>query len=317
VSGFQPNQRQGPWWLDLTFWVDRAYRAFCAVRDEVALSRLSPAAWRRITTERYGRHAGLYDHPESSDRELHGWERAAIDDCFPPPPARLLVGGAGAGREVLALAARGYCVAGFEPSIPLYDVLCRRVKDAGVEALALGRGGYEELLEVMRMPEGQRSLEGELGAIVSAAPYDGVILGWGSVSCVPAVDTREGLLPAVARLCPRGPVLLSFTAAAPRLGRTARLSSVARQLLRGLPSSHPVAPGDELDHFGFLHAYTDDEIETLAKRAGYRVGRLSHHFYAHAVLVPEAPLSERGQPMGGPAPVPPATRAAGRSGQGV
>jgi hypothetical protein len=54
-----------------------------------------------------------------------------------------------------------------------------------------------------------------------------------------------------------------------------------------------MAPGDELDLLGFVHAFSDDEIETLAKRAGYRVGRLSHDAYPHAVLMPDASIVRR------------------------
>jgi hypothetical protein len=40
--------------------------------------------------------------------ELFPWECAPFDVFFPSPPARVLIGGAGGGREALQLAARGY-----------------------------------------------------------------------------------------------------------------------------------------------------------------------------------------------------------------
>ena len=41
---------------------------------------------------------------------LFEWEREAIDRWFPPPPARILIGGAGGGRESVSLASRGYSI---------------------------------------------------------------------------------------------------------------------------------------------------------------------------------------------------------------
>src|SRR4051794_9728091 len=50
---------------------------------------------------------------------LFAWETAAIGRFFPPAPARLLIGGAGGGREAFALAERGYEVVAFEPAAGL------------------------------------------------------------------------------------------------------------------------------------------------------------------------------------------------------
>src|SRR5687767_14651727 len=47
---------------------------------------------------------------------LFDWEEQVVREHFPPPPARVVVTGAGAGREVLALLRLGYDAVGFEPS---------------------------------------------------------------------------------------------------------------------------------------------------------------------------------------------------------
>jgi SAM-dependent methyltransferase len=50
-----------------------------------------------------------------ADASPFAWERAWWTQALPPPPARLLIGGAGAGREVRALVADGYEVFACDP----------------------------------------------------------------------------------------------------------------------------------------------------------------------------------------------------------
>ena len=61
--------------------------------------------------------AGDYDptSPEFLDF-LFPWEESVVERFFPRPPARVLVGAAGAGREAFALARLGYEVVAFEPA---------------------------------------------------------------------------------------------------------------------------------------------------------------------------------------------------------
>ena len=288
MSPFVPDARGGPWWLRLTSWVDGAYRVFGAVRAEVALARLSPGALAGLAVERFGSQASAYDRPLPGDRQLFEWERAAIDDFFPRPPARLLVGGVGAGREVLALAALGYRVTGFEPSALLCETLGRRARATGLTTLEVIPGSYEEVVTAVRGRDGRGPVPDGARRILGAAPYDGVIVGWGSIGCVVSAEAREALLPALSTLCPSGPVLASFELHVPDRGGAARAAALARRLLAWLPGSRPVAPGDHLEWFGFQHGFTDGEVEGLAARAGYEMVRRAHEPNFHVVLVPQA-----------------------------
>jgi len=56
----------------------------------------------------------VYTTPEDQRSGLYPFERRGLA-FFPPPPARLLLHGAGAGRELFALLAMGYTVDAYEP----------------------------------------------------------------------------------------------------------------------------------------------------------------------------------------------------------
>jgi hypothetical protein len=286
MPGYEPGVQSEPRWLRLTGLCDRLYRAFGALREELALACVAPWRWRSIAAERYGRQVGPYGDGAYLRSGLFDWERSAVEAFFPRAPARVLVGGAGAGREMLALAALGYRVAVFEPSPPLHAALARHAAglDPPVEAV---RGDYETLVAAVES-RAEREPGSALDELASAR-YDAVLLGFGSISHVAQADLRVKLFAALARLCPAGPVLLSFEPAQPAAGRIAALARIARRLLSRLPGAHPVSDGDRLGPFGFEHAYSDDEIRALAEAAGYRVARLVHEPYAHATIVRAQP----------------------------
>src|SRR4051794_31497614 len=137
----------------------------------------------------------LYDaSPLHRGQGLFGWERPWLQRRLPPPPARLLVGACGAGREALALAAAGYRVDAFDPASSLVALLNAR---AGAR-LRSAAFRYQDLAAAV--------LDGAGGAAARFAGerYDAVLLGWTSLSHVLDADERARLLRAVDRLCPEG-----------------------------------------------------------------------------------------------------------------
>ena len=56
-----------------------------------------------------------YEDDRYTKRGLAGWEQGAVERHF-PPGGRILVTGAGGGREVLALLALGFDAVGYEPN---------------------------------------------------------------------------------------------------------------------------------------------------------------------------------------------------------
>jgi hypothetical protein len=284
---YLPGSRREPLWLRATRVIDRAYAALCALREEVALAFVPPRTWSAITLERYSQRARFYRDELYQATGLFGWESAAIARWFPAPPATILVGGAGAGREALALVARGYRVAAFEPTPPLFQALCDNLARAQHDA-PIALGGYEDLIEAIST-SAVSAAQAPMRVLCRAGSCDAIVLGFGSLSYCIEAQVRESLLPALARLCPAGPILLSFEESLPRAGRAAALARFARRCLRLAPGSHALAEGDQLGDTGFEHAFTDAEIEGLAHAAGYRVAQFDRCPSAHAVLVRAAP----------------------------
>jgi len=62
---------------------------------------------------------------------LYAWEEPWFGSRLPPPPAHILVGACGTGREAVALAARGYRVDAVEPAPEFVAESRRRLGDRG------------------------------------------------------------------------------------------------------------------------------------------------------------------------------------------
>src|SRR5438874_1613250 len=106
--------------------IDRAFRFLERARAELVLAFASDDVLDRYNDLMYSR-SGDYD-PRSSDflDFLFPWEKETIERFFPAPPARVLVGAAGSGREAFALSERGYEVVAFEPSAGLTGFMAAR-----------------------------------------------------------------------------------------------------------------------------------------------------------------------------------------------
>lgn len=233
---------------------------------------LSPAEHAALTRRIYAQRE-VYGPPG-----LWPWERAWFERDLPPPPAKLLVGGCGSGRELRALAQQGYRVDGFEPVPSLLASARRALGDRA----RLFRLGYEELAG-----------DG-VNALAEEAPYAAVILGWGSFSHVLERRRRELALAALSRLCPDGPLLLSYHAERPTDAavRASRSASWGQRLGRGVRRLRRLAPNGEppeafLPHAGFIHTFSEPELCALA-RAVSRELRWGDQprAYGHASLVP-------------------------------
>ena len=90
---------------------------------------LGPDLAAELTAAAYTRKAH-YAATWHQDLGLFDFEERALTEHFPAPPARLLVIGCGGGRELVALAERGFTVVGVEP-----DAALRRHSGAGAVGL--------------------------------------------------------------------------------------------------------------------------------------------------------------------------------------
>ncbi|HVY48099.1 MAG TPA: class I SAM-dependent methyltransferase [Minicystis sp.] len=209
---------------------------------------------------------------------LYPFERRAVTEHFPPPPARLLVPGAGAGREMIALRALGYEAEGFDASPALVASAARAL---GPEAVRL------ETLQAWARDVTRRGV-GE--------PYAGIVTGWTLWTHLVRSADRLAALEAFRVACPAGPVLLSFwprgrafdlEEGAVRPRPDARWLRVIRALRRAPPE-----PGTAWTDGMFAHLVGEEELTTEAAAAGYRVVWFERDVarFPNAVLLPTMDL---------------------------
>ena len=270
-----------PLWIRVILALDRGAstvaRAVSVLRDELVLGWVRPERRGRITEALYATQAAYAPGGRTYEQGLFEWEAAALRHESVPRTGRVLVGGAGGGREIAALRQRGFEVIGFDPCEPLVRGARERfASDAGVTIL---RASYEDLVRADEREPLARALAGR--------PLDLVVLGWGSFSYVASAAEAATLLRTIRELAPSAPVLLSFLRPAtgtPGLdGRRARL----RRLFARLGAPGRPSGGDSFTPWaGFYRAVTMEEVRTLASDAGYDIALLREDWYAHALLVP-------------------------------
>ena len=219
---------------------------------------------------------------------LHRWEEAWFERHMPKPPARILVGACGTGREAIALCERGYRVDALEPAAEFVVESRRRLGGrASVTQLS-----YEQLtaavLGGVQAP----------GAPLHACRYDAVLLGCGSLTHVLDRTEQRRLMQALNVLCPSGPILASFFCkddAAYEQPRNGRAIKIGRRFGRGIARLRRVELGDSnrlsyRPRSGFAYTFTTHEIEELGYGARRRVAwePSETHPSQHATFLPPA-----------------------------
>jgi hypothetical protein len=240
--------------------LDRLYRATDKGRSELVTALASDAVLDRFNDIAYGSDRAYRPDTSSFRAYLFPWEEEAIRRFFPRPPAHVLVGGAGGGREALALAGLGYRVTAFEPSPELAEALAARAHDE--EGTAVYRARYEDLPRL----EGTSGREG--ADLETLAPVDAVIAGWGSFSHLRTPALRVAVLESLARST-SGPILVSFLGL---FDDRREPTSLLGRLRRALPRRRGRGPGDVFSvYIGFFHRTNEREIESLANAAGLEI----------------------------------------------
>jgi SAM-dependent methyltransferase len=240
-----------------TLIVDRLFDRLDRLRSRVVGRLASDAVLEAFNDLTYGQQK-VYEAGSAAFRaDLFNWEANLLDRVMPPPPGRILVGGAGGGREAFALAERGYEVTAFEPSPALARSMADQAaaRSARVEPLI---GRYEQLPRLRSMRDAS------VVDLEERPRFDGAILGWTSYSHLRSRAARVSTLRAFARVTD-GPVALSFyfERQAPRpAGRAARVLD-AIGLSGGLDRFTP--------HVGFFHLSRREELEAEIADAGLRL----------------------------------------------
>ena len=239
---------------------DWLYRSADRARSELVAALASDEVLDRFNDIAYAGSRSYRPDTSSFRAYLFPWEEEAIQRFFPKPPAHVLVGGAGGGREALALVERGYRVTAFEPSAGLVDAFAARAQH--LEGLAVYRARYEDLPHL-------DGVAGRDGSELTALPaIDAAFAGWGSFSHLRTHELRVATLESFARATP-GPIVVSFLglydderAPASFLGR----------LRRALPRRQGRGPADLFSvYIGFYHRTSEEEIEDLAAAAGLEI----------------------------------------------
>ncbi len=181
---------------------DRAYRWFVGARSRLVLSHASPAFYDAYNEVCYSSQRAYQAAGDGVRTGLFPWEEGVIRRHFPPPPARILVGAAGGGREAFALADRGHQVVAFEPAAALARSMARNAAARGSIQVLTGR--YEDLPNLVPVQPESPPLD-----VATLGPFDAVMLGWASFSHLRSDQQCVATLAHAARLT-TGPVFVSY-----------------------------------------------------------------------------------------------------------
>jgi 2-polyprenyl-3-methyl-5-hydroxy-6-metoxy-1,4-benzoquinol methylase len=243
----------------------RTYTA--ALRDELILGRARPQDWAWLTARAYNRNPGY--HEPTYNTTLYDWERAAFSDFFPPPPARILVGACGAGREMFALARLGYQVAGFDPAERLVERCRTHVPEAHL--LQCWVQSYEQF--ALAPP-----------SRLAGTRFDAGVIGFGSFAHLACSEDRRRVLDMFRQLCRGGPLLMSWVARGPSVPQMR-----VRRALQRLRLSAARAGDFYTANEGLMHHYDFEEICRIVHDANYRIVRYNdEQKFPYAVICSRA-----------------------------
>jgi hypothetical protein len=202
-----------------------------------------------------------YHSKEWNRRGLFDWEKRAVTNHF-GGCRRLLVLGAGGGREVLALQRLGYQVDGFE-SHP----------DLIVTA--------NELLRAEGLDSTVRSIAPDEAPDIETT-YGGIIVGWGMYTSIQGRKRRIALLRRLrAQIHPGCPILLSFVYR-DGTSRSHKMSVLIANTIRRALRREPAEVGDWLAPL-YVHFFTQDEITYELAEGRFDVVHYDTTGYGHAV----------------------------------
>ena len=241
--------------------LDAALEGFwLGLLDPEVLGSLDEAFYQQFA-EQVGDGRATYGEDEHNLRGLFGWEVAALEAHF-PPAGRVIVTGAGGGREVVALRNRGLDAIGYEPN---------------AELVAAGR----DLLSREGLPQALHPM-GRDAFPADAPSCEAVIVGWASYMHVVGRARRVSFLRAARTRLPGGaPILLSFFLREPDSWRFDAVARVAGAVGR-LRGREPVELGDRLEGH-YRHHFVEEEVRRELEDGGFRMVEFAPKPYAHAV----------------------------------
>jgi hypothetical protein len=278
-----------PRWVRAIQTIDRvawyAYHGFEVLRDELLLSWVDPAQRRAIIDNAYRAQSSYLPGGSTFERGLFSWERALLARPEVPTSGNVLLAAAGGGRELKALIERGFEVTAFEPNPVLREGALQVARAFPHSRSIVLDGAFADLGDAVRGC-------GPLAPLSQRAPFDLVVLGWGSITHVLSRQEQLDVFSSVRKLAPNAPVIASFFLRSETGygGRTERLRKALRALFARLGAPNPEPePGLAYEAGGgFVYAYSESEVHIIAHAAGYAVRLLEASPFPHALLVPHA-----------------------------
>ena len=253
--------------------------------DEALWAWYGPQRLEAINQIIWGRANSYLPGGTAFERGFFDWERRAVTEPPFPHAGRILLGGAGGGRELVQLCRCGYDVVAFEPSKELCDG-ARRAASCFSNSVVV-RASYRDLVAAAQ------EHTGPLASHVLDTSFDAVLFGWASFNYVFTEADRRDVLCATRTIAPKAPLLLSFLMAQDaENGRLDRLRPGIRKIckLLGAPSARSHGGTFWLwPHAGFVHLVSQIELEAAAASSGYRIRyfRQPVDSCPHAMLIPQ------------------------------
>lgn len=276
-----------PLWVRALQRADRvawyAYHGYEVLREELLFAYLPPSERAAVIQRAYEAQDAYLPGGATFERGLFSWEKTLLDRDEVPKSGRVLLAAAGGGRELEALGERGYDVCAFEPN----PVLRRGAEEV---ASRFGARVYDGLFsDLSDAVKG----DGPLAALRARSPYALVVLGWGSITHVLEDEERIALLKSVRALAPNAPVVTSFFLRPERktdgpVAKTDKLRSALRGAFSVMGArNHAIPEGLAYEAGGgFVYAFTESEVQSMAHRAGYAVRYFCEAPFPHALFVP-------------------------------
>lgn len=249
------------WLIRASNVLDRAYHRLDSARSLLVTAYASDAVLAAYNDIAYGT-TSTYDAGKAQFREkLFNWEADLVRQVFPGAPSRVLVGGAGGGREAFQLAAMGYTVTAFEPSPTLAASMRERAAQTGAQVEAL-LGRYEDMPLLRHVGSGEpRDL--------SRDRFGAALIGWSSLSHLRSAHARIATLRAFADVTD-GPVAASFFLRRPATSRRHPIRKFLSTLGRR-------REGDSFTpNIGFFHFSSREELSGEVAAAGLAIVAASY-----------------------------------------
>jgi hypothetical protein len=247
-------------------WFNGFVKVVGALHEGFWLGCLSVDDLDAITAEYY-RQSLEYASEQHNLRGFFDWEAPVVHRYF-KAVSRILVAGAGGGREVIALRRDGFQAEGFE---------CNAALVRASEALFAQVG------------EPQGVIFSATNSVPSGPPiYDGLIVGWSAYTHIPTRRRRVAFLQGMRqRTLPGSPVLLSFftrETASPDEAIAYRTACLCRLLSRGRKETPEL--GDHLT-WSYAHYFVRAELEEELRASGFCLVQFNDRGDSYAVAIAE------------------------------